>query len=222
MKYGVNGRTCPINVSVSIALTSLNLPGGQFYWPLNTGRLGRSAAAGLSQPGPWPLARAVPLNSDILSRGTEAAGQQAASAAVTKTGGWTTSLPAAAVKPAKQLEVQLELASDSEVPVQVYWHVDPNLFEFQRAGTNFEVKVLKSRGYKFETLPLHVHGQPGARQRHVPVTWSRTGCQPDLELSSRRYSILFGTAARRRCPVLATNWGGLCGAWSRAQRRTQP
>ena len=85
-----------------------------------------------------------------------------------------------------------------------------------QSNLKFNLNLLRTRKF------LHVHGQPGARQRHVPVTWSRTGCQPDLELSSRRYSILFGTAARRRCPVLATNWGGLCGAWSRAQRRTQP
>ena len=30
----------------------------------------------------------------------------------------------------------------------------------------------------------------GARPRHVPVVWSRTGCKADLELSSRRCCIL--------------------------------
>ena len=60
---------------------------------------------------------------------------------------------AAAVEPAKQ--VQLELAL--EVQVQDYSQVDPNHFESRRAVTNCEVE--KSRGFKFKTLPLHLHWQ---------------------------------------------------------------
>ena len=47
-------------------------------------------------------------------------------------------LAAAAVEPAKQ--VQLELAL--EVQVKAYWHVDPNYFEFQRESTSYEVEGL--------------------------------------------------------------------------------
>ena len=51
---------------------------------------------------------------------------------------------AAAVEPGKQVQLDSELASE----VQVYWHVDLNHFEFQRAVTHFEVENLnsKSRG----------------------------------------------------------------------------
>ena len=49
---------------------------------------------------------------------------------------------------------------------------------------------------------------PAPRARLL-VILSRTGCQPDLELSSRCHCILFYFAARRRCRARAIDWGAL-------------
>ena len=67
---------------------------------------------------------------------------------------------------------------------------------------NFEVEVWKMQRLQIWNLPLHVHWQPDALPRHVPVIWSRTGCKPDLELSSRRYCNFF---------ALQSDGDALCG-----------
>ena len=66
------------------------------------------------------------------------------------------------------------------------------------------------RGYKLKTFcctgKARSSGSGGCSSGHVPVTWSRTGCKPDLELSSRLYYL--GAASIRRCALSAT------GLWS--------
>ena len=47
----------------------------------------------------------------------------------------------AAVEPANLKQVQIDAELALEVQVQVYWQVDPNHFEFQRAVTHFKVEV---------------------------------------------------------------------------------
>ena len=118
-------------------------------------RSGCQRPAGLRQPGPLPLCVTQPARAVLATRYWQSEWRRRGRRA------------AADVEPAEQ--VQLEFAS--EVQVQVYWQLDPNHVEFQSAVANFEVGVLKSRGFKFKTLPRRSRGTcTGSRRRpHVPV-----------------------------------------------------
>ena len=89
-------------------------------------------------------------------------------------------------------------------------------FKFKFTGMfKFKFKFKFTGSFKPESANLrYVHWQPGVRQgqRHVPVICTQTGCRPDLELSCRRYCILFDAAAR------LCHGDALCGPSTEARR----
>ena len=148
----LNARISPVNVRVSIALKSVNLPGRKFKSEATqaaTAPLWRQC--GLQRRGwlvaAWPFAslnlpgQYLPLDTGSLSRGAAAAGQQ---------------LPPSNLQTV-QSKFNLNLLRK---------------FKFKFTGklipimSSFSVMIgipkklsQQSRGFKFKTLPLHVHWQ---------------------------------------------------------------
>ena len=214
-------RTSPVSARVShITLTSINLPWGHFKssdyyestqwlaaWVWAALHCLRSTAAGLRH---WQLAIFVTQ----LAR------------AILTTRYWQSEQrhrcrrAAAAVEPANLKQVHLNLLQNFKFKFKLTCKLIPIISSFNVLPHISKLKFKNSQGFKFKTLPLHKctgsRSSVGRRSMCQSYDCIMTGCQPDLELSSRRYCILSrgnkfktllrhgpGARSQRRRPPLA-------------------
>ena len=161
-----------MRVSIALTIVNLNLPGWtrNFKSSYNWWQSGQGPKSIGWLEVAWPISslnlpgQYLPLHTSSLSCCAAAAGPQ---------------LPLS-------LQSKLNLNLLRKFKFKFTGKLNPNMsrFNMSQCCLKFRSRSSKSWDFEFKTLPQHVHCGT------VPVIWSRTGCKPDLELSSRRYCIL--------------------------------